>query len=92
MVAGPIVGEAIGGPEDSCLLSGYNVELDNRLRWTSPRCSLSQFMVGGGAGEKKRSDLMADEEIWGQIMYPEVDLNSLKVKENVQQSNPTLIE
>ena len=29
MVAGPIVGEAIGGPEDSCLCAD-NVELDLR--------------------------------------------------------------
>ena len=45
MVAGPIVGEAIGGPEDSCLCVD-NGELDNRLWWTSLRCSLSQSMVG----------------------------------------------
>ena len=51
MVAGPIVGEAIGGPEDSCLCLD-NGELDNRLWWTSLRCSLSQSMVGE-AQEKK---------------------------------------
>ena len=34
MMAGPIVGEAIGGPEDPCL-GADNVELDNRLRGPS---------------------------------------------------------
>ena len=30
-----------------------NVELDNRLRWTSLRCSLSQSMVGKMQEKKK---------------------------------------
>ena len=49
MVAGPIVGEAIGGPEDSCLCADDVVP---DPWWTSLRCYLSQSMVGE-AQEKK---------------------------------------
>ena len=46
MVAGPIVGEAIGGPEDSCLCADDVMLGIANLWWTSLRCSLSQSMVG----------------------------------------------
>ena len=51
MVAGPIVGKAIGGPEDSCLCTDDVVP---DPWWTSLRCSLSQSMEGE-AQETKRS-------------------------------------
>ena len=49
MVAGPIVGEAVGGPEDSCPCADDVVP---DPWWTSLRGSLSQSMVGEAQGKK----------------------------------------
>ena len=51
MVAGPIVEEAIGGPEDSGLCAD---DVMPDPWWTSLRCSLSQSMVREAQEQKNR--------------------------------------